>query len=475
MRPPGTSSPEEFVATEFRSIEDAVRGIKESTYEIQTESRLAYSGLKREQNIAEILEKYAWLYNLETVRRVEDAYRAETELENEERLRRVYYYLLEGYVGQQTAPLENALVSFEAGATVEVDGESIPYYNVPLLIAGEHDFERRNRLREASLGVVEESNPRRLEILRTVLATLADGFGHDSYTAYNAEKKRIDYALHALAHGEPTFGDGGDLPGADGPLGGGDHGPEAGRDRQPPCLLHKPRAPVRRVLPQGQAPRSLRADTRDDGSRPRLAGQHPHRHRGACHQEPQGPLLRARPSGRGAPADQTRRRAGRLHGLLPRGRTRPALRQRGPRARLCRTRRLHEQRPHRDLQLPPRASHPQPGLAHQGGRPAGGGRRRGDLPRRAHETLLRAPVRSQARLRARFFRGPARGRAQPEALHLDAFERDPLRVRARELPERHGPRLLLCRLPARLDHGSDAQASPGKRLRGGLVRLPRSG
>src|SRR5829696_1877757 len=195
MRPPGTSSPEDFVATEFRSIEDTVRGIRESTYEIQTESRLVYSGLKREQNITEVLERYAWLYNLETVRRIEGAYGAETDLENKERLRRVYYYVLEGYVGQKTAPLEDALVSFEAGATVEVNGESIPYNNVPVLIASEHDFERRNRLREASLGVVEETNPRRLEILRTDLTTLADEFGHDSYTAYNAEKKQIDYAL----------------------------------------------------------------------------------------------------------------------------------------------------------------------------------------------------------------------------------------------------------------------------------------
>src|SRR5919107_2857334 len=195
MRLQRIPTPEGCVATEFRSIEDAVRGIKESTYEIQTESRLAYSGLKREQNIAEILEKYAWLYNHESVQRVEEVYGAQTDAENEERLRRVYYYLLEGYVGQQTAALEDALVSFEAGATVEVDGESVPYYNVPVLIAGEHDFERRNRLREVSLDVVEETNPKRLEILRTVLATLADGFGHDSYTAYNAEKKRIDYGL----------------------------------------------------------------------------------------------------------------------------------------------------------------------------------------------------------------------------------------------------------------------------------------
>src|SRR5215213_11447147 len=195
MRPPGTSSPEDYVTTEFRSIEGTVSGIRESTYEIQTESRLVYSGLKREQNITEVLERYAWLYNLETVRRIEGAHDVETDPENKERLRRVYYYLLEGYIGQKTAPLEDALVSFEAGAIVEVNGESIPYHNVPVLIASEHDFERRNRLREASLGVVEETNPRRLEILRTSLAALADEFGHDSYTAYNAEKKRIDYGL----------------------------------------------------------------------------------------------------------------------------------------------------------------------------------------------------------------------------------------------------------------------------------------
>ena len=183
------------MATEFRSIEDVIKGIEESAYEIQTESRLVYSGLKQEQNIAEVLEKYAWLYNPETVRRVEETYRAETDPENKERLRRVYYYLLDGCVGQQTAPQEDDLVSFEAGATVEIDGERIPYHNVLVLIAGEHDFERRNRLRDASLEVVEATNRERLEILRTSLATLADEFGHPNYTVYNAEKKRIDYSL----------------------------------------------------------------------------------------------------------------------------------------------------------------------------------------------------------------------------------------------------------------------------------------
>jgi hypothetical protein len=183
------------VAIEFRSLEDIIKGIKESTYEIQTESRLAYSGLKRKQNIAGVLKKYAWLYNLETVRRAGEAYNTETDRENKERLRRVYYYLLEGYIEQQTASLEDELVSFEAGATVEVDGESTSYHNVPILIAIEHNFERRNRLREAALGVVEEGNPKRLDILSTRLAVLTDEFGYENYTAYNAEKKRVDYTL----------------------------------------------------------------------------------------------------------------------------------------------------------------------------------------------------------------------------------------------------------------------------------------
>ena len=126
MRPQGKLVPEGFVATESRPIEDAVRGIKESTYEIQTESRLAYSGLKREQNITKVLEKYAWLYNLETVKRIEEAYRAETHPGDKERLRRLYYYLLEGYIGQQTAPIEDELVSFEASATVKVDDREDP-------------------------------------------------------------------------------------------------------------------------------------------------------------------------------------------------------------------------------------------------------------------------------------------------------------------------------------------------------------
>src|SRR5919107_2918209 len=98
MRPQWIPTPEGCVATEFRSLEDAVRGIKESTYEIQTESRLAYSGLKREQNITAVLEKYAWLYNLDTVRHIEEAYRTETTPKKENACGRTNNHFPEGNI-----------------------------------------------------------------------------------------------------------------------------------------------------------------------------------------------------------------------------------------------------------------------------------------------------------------------------------------------------------------------------------------
>ena len=183
------------MVTESHSIEEIIRGIRNSTYKVETEGRLAGAGLKEEQDIAGVLEEYAWLYNLKTVYRMQEAYSAEADLLEKERLRRVYYYLLGGYLGRQTAEKEDEIVSFEIGATVKVDGERLPYYDVPVLIAGEPDFEKRDRLQDAALVVVEQTNPHRLAVVRDRLATLADKFGYDNYTAYNSEKKRLDYNL----------------------------------------------------------------------------------------------------------------------------------------------------------------------------------------------------------------------------------------------------------------------------------------
>src|SRR5918997_2678963 len=117
------------VATKPDSIDDIIKGIRDSNCALATESRLAGAGLKEEQDIASVMDRFAWLYNLDTVRQAEDAYRSENDPEGRERLRRVYYHLLDGYLERQTAEREDAIASFEIGAIVEVGGKTIPYYD----------------------------------------------------------------------------------------------------------------------------------------------------------------------------------------------------------------------------------------------------------------------------------------------------------------------------------------------------------
>ena len=83
------------MATEFRSTEDAVQGHREEHLRDPNREQARLQRLEAEQNIAAILEKYAWLYNPEIVRRVEETYRRDR-CGEQERLRRVYYYSTRG-------------------------------------------------------------------------------------------------------------------------------------------------------------------------------------------------------------------------------------------------------------------------------------------------------------------------------------------------------------------------------------------
>lgn len=151
--------------------------------------------MKAEQNLSGVLERYAWLYEPGTVYRMQEAYHSENHYYTKERLRRTYYYLLDGYLERRTAAMEDAIASSEMNSTVEVDGERIAYFDVLALMANEPDFESRNRLQDAFLSVVEQTNPDRLAITRTRLKILAQEFGYDDYTAYNIKKKSVNYGL----------------------------------------------------------------------------------------------------------------------------------------------------------------------------------------------------------------------------------------------------------------------------------------
>ncbi len=172
---------------------NVIKGIRDSTYEFATEDRLSGAGLKGEQDLHGVLEKYAWLYERGVVRRMQEAYRSEADLHLKERLRRVYYYLLDGYLERRTAAMEDAIASFEMDATSEVGEDLISYHDIPALITVEPDFEKRNRLRETFLRIVEKTNPERSIILQIRLEILQVEFGYTSYAAYVSEKKCLDH------------------------------------------------------------------------------------------------------------------------------------------------------------------------------------------------------------------------------------------------------------------------------------------
>ena len=77
------------------TYEEIVKGLRDSTYELENEGRQVRAGLKAEQDTAAIIERYAWLYSEEAVAAVGPPV-------DEER-KRVRGVILHGIVERRTA------------------------------------------------------------------------------------------------------------------------------------------------------------------------------------------------------------------------------------------------------------------------------------------------------------------------------------------------------------------------------------
>src|SRR6516162_968325 len=102
------------------TYDDIVRGLRDSTYELQNEGRRVRAGLKEEQETAAIIERYAWLYSDEALAAVDASIGEEQE--------RVRETVLQGIVERRTAAQDDRLTSFYASARARVDGEEVPFY-----------------------------------------------------------------------------------------------------------------------------------------------------------------------------------------------------------------------------------------------------------------------------------------------------------------------------------------------------------
>jgi hypothetical protein len=134
----------------------------------------ALAGLKEQLEIAPIYERYADLFAEDTVRALLG-----------QRQDKQGLYLAElatmGYLEQQVKDLTEAITNFILKATVEWDGEEIPYQAVQPRISNEPVMERRHELYARQRAVTAKSNDQRAERLQAMYGA-AQGLGFTDYT-----------------------------------------------------------------------------------------------------------------------------------------------------------------------------------------------------------------------------------------------------------------------------------------------------
>ncbi|MCB1217031.1 hypothetical protein KDL44_06545 [bacterium] len=143
-----------------------------------------FSGQQDQLNVVSILEEYPELYARETLDGISAAQPAG---DTDERLLRFLRADFSGnYVQDQVKGMLEELANAEGSATVSLEGESWPYRAMPVIIANESDYERRGRLEQAYLAVMDGLNPLRRRIFSRLRETMQD-IGYENQIAYSEQ------------------------------------------------------------------------------------------------------------------------------------------------------------------------------------------------------------------------------------------------------------------------------------------------
>jgi hypothetical protein len=163
---------------EFRSRADRF------VAELDEEYYLHYAGLKETFDVEQVYERYEDLTRLATARKLEDG---PTEL---------WRFACEGYLGNLTRSHQARVAATEAGLEATVDGRAIPYRMLRVEMSNEPDRDRRQRLEEARLRLLdEEINPILLDAARIDRAAIEALGAPNAFELY----QRFDFRLDALA------------------------------------------------------------------------------------------------------------------------------------------------------------------------------------------------------------------------------------------------------------------------------------
>ena len=142
--------------------------------DLEEEIYLHFAGLKPEFELGAIHERYRDLTSLEQALWIGER------VDGDGRMRELWRFACEGFLGAVTRADEERLATLEAGLEAEIDGEQIAFRMLGPEMANSADRERRGRLERARCALVDdELNPTLLD-LRGRLRTATRDLGSES-------------------------------------------------------------------------------------------------------------------------------------------------------------------------------------------------------------------------------------------------------------------------------------------------------
>jgi hypothetical protein len=163
---------------------------------INEEYYLHYAGLKDTLDLEPIYEQYADLTSLERANAIGAA------VNGDRRIRELWRFACQGYLGNLTREHAERAAQFEAELTAAVDGEEIPYRMIRPTMANEPDREQRRRLEQARNALTEEHL---LPIQLDAVAVEQEGVRALGAPNYAELHRRLGFRLDELAKSARVF------------------------------------------------------------------------------------------------------------------------------------------------------------------------------------------------------------------------------------------------------------------------------
>lgn len=162
---------------------------------LDKEHYLHYSGQKEDSETAAIYERYGDLFSRDVLDELDAVYQGADDQTERLRLAYLLTFVTESFIGEQVKELSDHIAEVEAAATVDIDGEAVPYRYAAVVQANEPDRERRRVIYDARRRIVADLlNPLYDRYWRTA-HDVSVQLGYPSYEALFAEVKAMDHGL----------------------------------------------------------------------------------------------------------------------------------------------------------------------------------------------------------------------------------------------------------------------------------------